>query len=358
MRILFLCNTLYQIIGASCIRKMFPDFEAEIILSNHSTANDIIYKRLIEKTIIFDKAYYVESKQLYDEDAKITKAEKMRKLKDEKSVLNYVKIKEKYDMFFCANAEPFSERLVNYILRTNSKAVINWFEDGLSAYCSDKGYFPGWKSMIKSKIKAMLGIYGVTTSVDNYYVFRPEKMEWKPRAKLKRIAPLENELADELAILFDFKNCIDKYEEKYIFFEDGLKDWEDETDVKLVQRMAEIVGKDNILVKIHPRNPVNRFANLGFKTNKDMSVPWEVIASNIDIENKILVTMYSQSIVTPYILTGKKGKSISLGKLEKRGSETTYALFDYLYRTYFSIDSMYYVPETESEFVSILKETL
>lgn len=357
MRLLFLCNTLYQIIAASCVREMYSSDEAELILSDHSTGNKKIFESFKKTGLVFNKVYYLETKYLYEHDESSSRDELNKQYKSLDTINNMLKLNDNYDMFFCANAEPFSTRVVNYLKNKNTKVQINWFEDGLSAYNFDKNYFPSWKGYIKSWMKGLLGLYGVTSSVENYYVFQPDKMEWKPRASVKRISTMSDKLSKELGIIFDYKNCVDKYEEKYIFFEDGAMDWDSNADVEIVKEIADIVGKENIMIKIHPRNPVNRFKKLGFKTIEDTSIPWEIIATNIDIKNKILLTMYSQSIITPEILMGVKAKAISFGFLNTAKDKSLNQLFDYICRQYLNKDtSRYYVPKTKEELIEIVKK--
>lgn len=355
MRLLFLCNTLYQIIAASCIRKMYSDYPADIILSDHSVAGKELCGTLQKNGLIFNNAYYVESKHLYEYDDSLSRVQRFSDYRSCNTLLSHLKLEEPYDAFFCANAEPFSERLATYIKRTNAAATINWFEDGLSAYNSDQLYFPkGWQK-IRDILKKKFGVYRITCSLDGYYVFRPENMEWTPPAEVKRIEPMDQALAGELARLFDFANCPDTYSEKYIFLEDGARDWNNPTDVEYVQKIADVVGKENILVKIHPRNPVNRFAQLGFKTNQDLSIPWEVIAPNIGIENKVLITMFSQSVITPYILSGRMGKALVLGKIDKGDTSTILRGLDFMDRKFFKVfPDKFFVPESEMEFEEYL----
>lgn len=359
MKLLFLCNTLYQIIAASCIREMYPNDEAELILSDHSTGHKHIFKKFKETNLIFDKVYYVETKYLYEFDDKISRSEKIALMKDRKTVLSMIELDSYYDKFFCANAEPFSMRLVNYIKQGNKEAEINWFEDGLSAYNYDKCYFPSWKGRVTWKMKSLIGYYGVTSSVNFYYVFQPNKMEWKPNAEIVKIESISDRLAKELGTIFDYENCTDKYEEKYIFFEDGAMDWSTNSDIKLMEKIAELVGRENILVKIHPRNSVNRFKELGFKTNQDTSIPWEIIAANIDIENKMLVTMYSQSVVIPEILLGKNGNVIALGRMEGYTDQRSMDLFAYYERQFFLKNrNRYYVPKNLKELSEVLEKII
>lgn len=356
MRILFVCNTLYQIIGACCIRKMFPEAEAELILSDHSNANKNICEKFQSTGLIFNKAYFVKTKFLYELDEKKPKAEKYRILRDKNTILDMVELKDKYDKFFCANWEPFTERMANYIKNTNTDAELNWFEDGLSAYFYDRCYFPSVIGRVKSfYLKTFLRVYRLTSCIDNYYVFKPNKMEWKPLAKVRKIEPISNELATELGEVFDVTNCIDKYEEKYIFFEDGAQDWDKASDVELVNKIAEKVGKENIFVRIHPRNPVNRFKELGYKTNQNSSIPWEILATNIDIKDKVLMTMYSQAIITPDILLGVKCKGILLANLDTNYTITNHETYDFMKKAFFDDDREHYaVPENLNEFTEMI----
>lgn len=76
--------------------------------------------------------------------------------------------------------------------------------------------------------------------------------------------------------------------------------------------MAERVGRDKIMVKIHPRNPHNRFLELGYKTNQDTSIPWELILMNVDMSDKVLITISSSSILNPILILGQGVKAYSI----------------------------------------------
>lgn len=73
--------------------------------------------------------------------------------------------------------------------------------------------------------------------------------------------------------------------------------------------MAAIYGKDNIMIKVHPRNRENRFKMLGYNTNTDLTIPWEVIALNIDgLDNKVLATMTSTALINTYLCLNSNSK--------------------------------------------------
>ena len=80
-----------------------------------------------------------------------------------------------------------------------------------------------------------------------------------------------------------------------------------------MEELASYVGKENIMVKIHPRNPINRFAERGFKTNKDTSIPWEVLLlTGEDFDKKIYLTVASSAILNPIMVFGMKIRAYSL----------------------------------------------
>ena len=59
---------------------------------------------------------------------------------------------------------------------------------------------------------------------------------------------------------FGYEISTDRYDRKYLFFEESFfADHYPINDPELVDRLAQRVGKENLMVKIHPRNPVNRF---------------------------------------------------------------------------------------------------
>ena len=88
MKILFVCNTLYQIIVACCIRKMFSEDKADIILSDHSVSNKTICERFKTTKLFFDNAYYVESKYLYEYERNLSRLERIKIVRDKPTVLS------------------------------------------------------------------------------------------------------------------------------------------------------------------------------------------------------------------------------------------------------------------------------
>ena len=138
-------------------------------------------------------------------------------------------------------------------------------------------------------------------------------MTWncKKCKQIESISDNKAEITKTLNAIFNYNSIHDKYDEKVIFFEESyVADGIIVNDIELVECLAKIYGKENIIVKIHPRNPENRFKKLGYKTNVDTNIPWEVIALNIDLDTKILVSMTSTAVVSSFLLFHSNAKMI------------------------------------------------
>lgn len=144
--------------------------------------------------------------------------------------------------------------------------------------------------------------------IDALYCFHPEQITWNtdfPAKQVPMLQAMNISFLKQLNLALGYERTTDCYDYKYIFFEEAyFADGHDIDDVLVVEHLAKIVGKDNIFVKIHPRNPENRFAKLGYTTNHDTAIPWEIIALNLDLREKVLLTIASVSVITPYYLFG------------------------------------------------------
>ena len=112
---------------------------------------------------------------------------------------------------------------------------------------------------------------------------------------------------------------------------DGKKIEEDQ----LVKQLAESLGKDNVIIKVHPRDTRNIYRNMGLEILENSEIPWEIIQLNNEFSDKIFISLSSGSILnasamlnenirTYYLFPCIKGKDqafdeycLVLGKLVK-----------------------------------------
>jgi hypothetical protein len=160
--------------------------------------------------------------------------------------------------------------------------------------------------------------------------------------------------------IFDLHHMSDKYDKPVIFFEEShFTDGFEVPDVEIVDQIAQIAGKDNIMIKLHPRSIVNRFARVGYKTNIDANIPWEVIVLNRDFTNKILIAIASGSVLYPYLYFGIPLKSFSLlNTLPRRPGMLNSSLGDMMNKMYQTYPSVFYAPANMNNFLETLAQIM
>lgn len=318
---LILCNSVYQVFVALWLKhNMLSEENSDIIISDHMNGYDLIAES-IKKTGLFKTVYTVKSKHFvfgsYEYSSQLQKF--FYRTFPKKELYKFIKLKTKYDSFYFSNLDEFSELIYDVLKRRNNKMKVNIYTDGISTQSKlFEGYYNDTDIPKTKKYKFFALISGkkyIYGNINKFLVFEPDLMEWDPKCKVVKINPVSKDetFLNIVNQVFEYENIEDEYNEKYIFFEESFyADSGYMEDVELIEKLAEIVGKENLLIKIHPRNPKNRFKELGYKTNKNTSVPWEVIAMNIDLSDKKLISIASSSILNPKQVLGINTQAYSL----------------------------------------------
>lgn len=323
-RNLFICNSIYQILVTLWIK--YTDCEripSDIIISDHMNNAEALSKKIIECKM-FENVYYVKSEDYAKFRIKTSRLEKI-----EASIVpnfylrRYVKLNKNYTNLYVANVDYFSQLIFDALSHRNPNVGLSIYEDGMFTYSRlyELDYL-GTAISVNGSIKRFIHKYiyrkrTILGNVSDIQVFNPENMLWIPPFDVKKIKKINCEDEQFKSIcnnVFSYENDVDKYDTKYIFMEESFSAEGCElNDLEVLNKLAERVGKENIMVKIHPRNPVNRFAKQGYRTNVNTSIPWEVILMNIqDISEKVLITISSSSVLNPILIFDKKVKVYSI----------------------------------------------
>lgn len=328
--VLFLCNTVYQVMVACWINHTYYKGDnTDIIVSDHMNDFEGVATRIREQGI-FREVYsirsrdYVYKPETFDNSVK---AQIKRSLQPEKQMGHIIRFRRKYDVMIASNLDTITQLIFNVLKNDRRSKVGNKdlklyiFEDGIITYsrlflsyyneCKNKSV--SMKHRLFDKICNNEYIYGNITGM---YLFNPELMMYKPDWELipiKKIDKNDDLFRRQLNYIFRYDQMNDSYDRKIIFMEESLYIGEKKRpDLELLNRIADEVGKENIMVKIHPRNPENIFENEGYKTNKNTAIPWELILINNDFSDKRLITIGSSSVLNPVTVFGISIKTYSL----------------------------------------------
>lgn len=324
-RRVFICNTVFQVLVATWINHKYlqDGKDTDIIISNHMNSASDISDRM-QQYGEFANAYFVESLDVAR--YRIPKT-LFSHIKKEKNPGEYIKhlfgIDVAYDHIFVSNLDGFTKLFFSAAIKENPNISVHIFEDGLSTYSKLFGTWfehsgrPNYDLLRGVVYDYVFRKKYIKDYVKDIWLLTPEFLQWDPGLPVKTVEKIDPKDEVYLEIcnkVFGYYDSTDVYDRKYIFLEESFfAEGVEMPDVELVNQIAERVGKDNIMVKIHPRNPVNRFAEQGYKTNVDTGIPWELICMNMpNIEQKVLLTISSNSILNPIMIFGIPVKAYSL----------------------------------------------
>lgn len=395
MKTLFICLTDYQMLNALNIKThILGNQAADILFFDNKKGQKELAKRL-QNTGIFENVYLHQfdnvdglhryfRKQtevsifsafcnsvrecIYNMGVKIQGASFRlnAKLYDNK-IINFTV----YDRVFGIVTKDIVADVMNLVLAANSRAEINFIEDGTSTY---------WRKSIRSDVP-FKNIYLYQPKLANYYY---EGYEDTVKT-IPQIDFNDEKFRKLINYVFGYDTDSVDYSNKVIFFDQNwdpmpeyLKNMSGikklvfhnpykkhlkesalyERKMHFFRILADILnsGVRDVIVKLHPRS-ADSFASDYLKSNcrlaKNVKVPWEVFEDNCKFDNNIWVTVSSTalcSLKTAFKNKNEKVKLLFLYKLVYDNSEK--------YRDdrefFASFKAMYgedvIIPESEEEF--------
>lgn len=318
-RILIIANTYYQMILAIQMNEtIFKKDRVVLLLSDHSKNTEIICNRLNTEQV-FEKVHYIKTKNL------VAKRSNFDKLKDyfdisffsENRYSFYLEgVEDKYfDEIICYNYGIDIFGLHAIIYRSNPNVRVSLYEEGILSY----GVIP--ENTTRRKIinasRHVLGKKSVYDVLENFYCFHPEL--YGGELKVVKVPEVMNGggCAGTLKNIFALGPDQLEYPEKYIFFT-SVYDFEGGAAIgeyQVVEQVADLVGKENLLVKTHPRDVRTVYTDNGFNVDKNSSIPWEAIQLSSDFSEKVFLTATSGSVLAGSFMAEKPVRTFYMFQL-------------------------------------------
>lgn len=318
-RLLIIANTYYQLILAVQMRlTIFCKDEVILLLSNHSTNSEKVLNRL-SNIEAFSEAHYIKTKGL------IAKRNGVQKAKDffdiilgrENRYSFYLDdIGNRYfDEIICFNYNIDIIGIYSLIYRNNISVKVSLFEEGILSYGV------AFEDNIRRKtIRLFRKVFGkkdISDSYGNFYCFYPQLYSGALSVVGVPAIASGSECSDVLKSIFSINESQFSYSQKFIYFS-SVYDFEGGApigELELVKSIGELVGKENLLVKTHPRDIREIYEKNGFSVDKNSSVPWEVIQLTEDFSDKVFLTATSGSVLAGSFMSDKPVKTIYLYNL-------------------------------------------
>ena len=306
-------NTYYQLIFAVQLKiTLFKEDEIVLLISDHSACAELVADN-IKKTHFFDEVHYISTLGTGDNRTNIQKIEDFLQITFCKRNRYYSYIKEIknlcFDEMLVFNYNISTYGLYASLSQHNRMIKVSRFEEGVLSY--NTGVMQTKRRRLIDRLREMQGKPSITNALDYFYCFYPKLylggLDPVAVPQIKR----QKELVDTLQKAFGLDQVTISYPEKYIFFT-SVYDFEGGDSIgeyELVCRIAEIVGKEDLLVKVHPRDRRSLYVDNGFKVDRNSSVPWEVIQLSLDFSNKVFITTTSGSVLAGSLMSEDKVKT-------------------------------------------------
>lgn len=301
-RILIIANTYYQLILA--IQMKLTIFEEDYVclaLSDHSANAENVFERL-KKEKFFDECVFVRSKGVIQSRGLWQKCKEVVQmgfckkngyafyLKDLRSL--------SFDELICYNLEVDIHGIFAILSEYNDKIQYSSYEEGMLSY--NNFYYDSPKFELIKRLRKMVGKPTIFDRYEKFYCVYPELYQGSLKAVAVPPISTENKrLKSLVAGIFHIQGGVDYSRYKYIYFE-SVYDTEGRGigELEFLLDFAERVGKENILVKKHPRSTVHVFEENGIAVDTNSSAPFEALQLNYDMSGCTFVSAMSGSVLS------------------------------------------------------------
>ncbi len=302
-KVMCLCQTYYQLIVCVQMRKtVLKDDEVTLVLTDSSNNMEVIAGR-IEAENIFDRVFFAAGTREKTQEFSAAKNKLYRFFQYFfPGKLTSFLPKDHYDLLLTYNLNWYTFMLFTALCRYNSDIGVCQFEEGLISYSVDPRAFDMPYFGKIWRIKRLLKQQIIFDRIDRFYCFFPELYHGQFTAvQIPKIQSEDAGMRDLYIRLFDIDQQKVVYRQKYVYFAsmiDSELDGSSNGELELVRRIADIVGKENLLVKMHPReNQPSRFIDLGIAVDTNSNIPFEILQLVHDFSANVFITAMSGAVI-------------------------------------------------------------
>ncbi len=367
MRKLIICETPFQIIVSLIIKQQFTksNDELDLVVTDTFSGSDRILDKIKEEKK-FNNVYFVPIKDIILSKTIMQKIKKLIFVLFPSIMLKKRWMKEikYYDEIYIGNYDLYTSSLRSFYAFRNYYPKVFMYEEAYISYFPIDEMYPifGFMKFIEWRNK-ILGKEKITRSnLDGWLLFEPNKLLYNPKCsvfKLDREICHDPSFIKTVDHIFSVSKVLKNYDRKYIIFEEAvLANNKDIDDERVFDEIVKIVGRDNAIIKLHPRTSEDRFSKKKIKTLKSDGVPWEALALVGDFSDKVLIAISSSAIPTYKMLIEDKMNAYMLFKFIKTDFKQFAAKYDKFWDKMgiLTKNGGIHIPNTEEEFLNDLKK--
>lgn len=316
----FICGTPYQIITAIHLAGS-NDMDADMFIVDMVSGVDVLEKRILQYGI-FSNVSIVHEKDAvgkarshgmqYINTAAVTC------LKLDAIVEKYVDTKRKYSKLYISSRAAIPRMFLMYFQKHKYDFEYVYFDDGLGSY------YNKWtiheKTIDRLVGKLVLGKNYKGLGAGKLLLYSPKlfsiaQVNYTDKIDVQRIPAWNKDLIVTLNGIFRY-SAKDEIKEPVIILDCCIPADHRRPVDEFYMKVVELVGRQNVIIKSHPRNKCSQIEGLKYYDNSE--IPFELICANLDMTHKLLITISSTAVATPVLLFGKEPYVLTLDDTELR----------------------------------------
>ena len=352
--ILFGCGSVYQLMNAILLaRTEFAQDVCDIVLANYTNWDEGQIAN-IARARIFNRISRFDAMEFNNYFYSLEPVDKGFAYAHPFIDGNPISDRQHDILCFGVNHIPWMMHY-HYCVINGHKPEVYMFDEGVRSYTRELSR--------SESLSYMKGVFGEDTffkAISRLYLHCPG-LYCAPSSHIEVCQiPRVVERQDIREIMFWIFGKGEMPSEKYVYLEDYFfADRITTNDFYLVRTLANIVGKENMIIKRHPRDKHDRFAPFGYKEFPVSVVPWEIQLMAHDYTRKIFVSVTSTSVMTPFIIFDSPIHVVSLEKIfvgeHIACNDSGYKRFIKSFRDMVNKDEVHwYVPQDIEELKSTL----
>lgn len=355
MRHAFIATVPLTLIEAINFVVSFNLSDADVYITKSFASAEEVSRRLSE-THIFQNVFLVDDVLL---TYPITLKKCVRTVLNGRKLVNRI-AEFHYDYGYYNN----SGWLINSIFYTgfikkNKSCKHCFIEHGYNTYLNDYGTKPRY-------LRLLIRLCGFQcmdgSMIETLYMYHPSLLKVHQNGDVKKMPYIDKDNRELIEAInhtfgFDIKNNI-FCGKKVIVMEQGPQKVKFNKE-KYWNDMLKHLPKSESIIKAHPRMWTSTLQDYGIEIYTNHSLPWEVIALNTDMSDKIQMAMFSGSCLMPKLICNIESTIILLYKLLPvdytfLGKDIDNLVEDM--RSFYENSDNIFVPETIGELYDFLKK--
>lgn len=354
---LFVCGTIFQLITAINITFSNLSTDTDLILTDSTDFGSV--EKELEKLKIFRKIYHMKDDACKKDYWAMNEKQRKHLSKNPSKGIDNVELCGIYEHLYLPSLCAYNKLFYYYLVKKGMKLKVHLYEEGITTYVIDIVENLQKDGMLHRHY----GKQALSQNLVEILLYEPELYSVPSLGEIVSPIPkLSDENVELLAIYRRIFGECDLPSQKYIFLEEAfVKDGILSMDIELVEELASMVDKENIVVKLHPRNPVDRFSMRGYSLFPNSKIPWEIILLTNDLRDKVLVTVSSSSSITAKLVLNKPMHAIQLysmmyiGRAQHIKQKAFQNYYSKLYEVLNREEKCLYTPDTKEELHLIIQ---